>query len=49
MDIIIEYKHYYPEGNEITNILDKTSKDYAQKYEKSAWYRELKYNTQLFD
>ena len=38
MDIIIEYKYYYPERNEISNIIDKTLKDYGQKYENSPWY-----------
>ena len=49
MDIIVEYKYYYPEINEISHIKDKTSKNYAGKYEDSPWYIELKYNTQVFD
>ena len=49
MDIIIEYKYYYPERNELSNNIDKTLKDYAQKYENSPWYMEPKYNTKFFD
>ena len=42
MDIIIEYKYYYPERNELSKIKDETLKDYAQNYENSPWYLELK-------
>ena len=31
MDIIVEYKFYYPEINQISNIIDQTLKEYAQK------------------
>ena len=49
MDIIFEYEEYYPERNKISHIIDKTLKEYAEKYEDSPWYIELKYNTQFFD
>ena len=49
MDNLVEYKFYYPERNEISHIIDKTLKEYAQKYENSPWYIEFKYNTQFFD
>ena len=48
MDNIIEYKYYYPERNEILNIIDKTLKEYTQKNGESPRYMELKYNTQFF-
>ena len=40
MDIIVEYKYYYPKINEISRIIDKTQEEYAQKYEESPWYLE---------
>ena len=49
MDIIVEYKFYFPDRNEISHIIDKTLKEYAEKYEESPWYIELKCNTQFFD
>ena len=49
MDILVEYKYYYPEINEISHIIDKTLKKYREKYEESTWYIELKYNTQFSD
>ena len=49
MDIIVECKHYYPEINEISDIIDKTFKESAKTYGESAWYIELDYNTQFFD
>ena len=35
--------------NKISHIIDKTLKEYKEKYGESAWYVELKYNTQFFD
>ena len=35
--------------NKISHNLDKTLKEYKEKYGESAWYVELKYNTQFFD
>ena len=49
MDIVVEYKFYYPKRNEIPHIIDKTWKEYAQKYENNPWYIEFKFNTQFFD
>ena len=49
MDIIVEYKYYYPERNEKSHIIDETLKEYAEKFEDSPWYIELKHNTQFFD
>ena len=49
MDIIVELKYYHPERNEISHIIDKTLKEFAEKYEENPWYIELKYNTQFFD
>ena len=49
MDIIVEYILYHPERNEISHIIVKTLKEYAEKYEENPWYLELKYNTQFFD
>ena len=47
MDIIVDYKFYYPERSTISHIIDKTLKEYAQKCENSPWYIEFKYNTQI--
>ena len=33
MDIIVEYKYYYPETNEISHIIDKATSEYMEKYE----------------
>ena len=49
MDKKIEYKDHYPERNEISSFIDKTLKDYAQKYENIPWCIDLKHNTQIFD
>ena len=47
MDIIVEYKFYYPERNKISHIIDKTLKEYAQKYENSPWFLDCKNNIQF--
>ena len=49
MDIIVDYNFFYPKRNEISHIIDKTMKEYTQKYEGSPWYIEYKYNIQFFD
>ena len=48
MDNIVEYRYYYPEINTISHIIDKTLKEYGEKYEESPWYIELKNNIQFF-
>ena len=30
MNIIVEYKYYYPEINELSHIIDKTLKEYKE-------------------
>ena len=49
MNIIIEYKLLYLERCEISDIIDKTLKEYVQKFENSPWDIEYKYNIQFFD
>ena len=49
MNIIIEYKFHYPERNEISDIIDKTLKEYVENCEFSPWYKEYSYNLQFFD
>ena len=49
MNIIIEYKCYYPKINELSRIIDKTLEEYTQKYGESPWYIEPKHNTQFFE
>ena len=49
MNIVVEYKYYYPELNNMSYIIDKTLKEYKEKYGESAWYIELKYNTHFSD
>ena len=51
MDILVEYKYYNPERNEISHFINKTLKEYAKKYGDGdyPWYIEYIYNTQFFD
>ena len=49
MDIIVENKYYYPDRNELSDIIHKTLKECPQKYENSPWYIDCKYNIQFFD
>ena len=49
MNIIIEHRFFYPERSEISEIIDKALEECVQKYEKSPWDIEYKYNIQFLD